>query len=61
MISSSLFNEPGRPTYAINGPTDQPAGPFCWSSSAYDNDENPHVGMPDCFDFEWELFTAVGA
>ena len=30
------------------------------NSSIYDNDENPHVGQPDCYDFEWELFTATG-
>jgi hypothetical protein len=55
MTSASLFRE-GRLAWAVNGPTTEPSGPFCWSTSPY-NGTDLHIGQPDCFDFGWELFT----
>lgn len=62
MTTASLFNPQthggkggGMQAWAINGPTDEPSGAFCWSTSAYNNSDS-HMDMPDCFDFEWELF-----
>jgi hypothetical protein len=55
MTSASMYKH-GRQAWALNGPTTEPAGPFCWSTSAYDASD-AHEGMPDCYDFAWELFT----
>ncbi len=54
MTSASLFRD-GRKAWAVNGPTTEPAGPFCWSTSKYNNTDS-HVGQADCYDFDWELF-----
>lgn len=41
--------------YARLGPTKDDQEVFCWSQFAEESDYS-HLGSPDCFDYDWQLF-----
>lgn len=47
-----------RKVEAVSGPThdDQPV--FCWSTAPTAVQQEPHLGQPDCFNFDWVVVTA---
>lgn len=44
---------------AKSGPTCDTQAPFQWSTSAFAS--QPHVGMPDTFDFPWVSYTVTAS
>jgi hypothetical protein len=57
IVSSSMVMNHPQSVIAISGPTSVNQVPYTWSTSLFAN--QPHLGMPDTFDFDWQTFTVA--
>jgi hypothetical protein len=57
LSSATWMSQNPMAVLAKSGPTVETQKPFTWSTSQWAS--QPHEGMPDTFNFDWQTFTVI--